>query len=73
MPLDATLNGKMCELRTFHDNADFWGLTQKSGDEQQRQASGVCEEQTTGEAEWPIGLVTRKLNDGEKGETGARS
>lgn len=59
----------MRELRTFHDNADFWGLTQKSSDEPRRQPNGVCEETTTGE-QWPVGLVTRKLNDGEKGETG---
>lgn len=59
----------MRELRTFYDNADFWGLTQKSSDEQQRQASGLCEEKATGETEGPVGLVTRKLSDGEKGET----
>lgn len=59
----------MRELRIFHDNADFWDLTQKSSDEQQRQASGVCEEKATGETERPVGLVTRKSSDGEKGET----
>lgn len=30
----------------------------------------MCEEKATGEAEWPVDLVTRKLSDGEKGETG---